>query len=816
MLGYANFKSEVGRVQVISTVACHSFVLHIPINCVLRVFAVVLAILPSFAGAENASAQGQWVLTSNPAALYSGAPLLTLRDGTALLIGGSLGSESGTVVERYVPTSATWVRTGSLQVARSSFTATLLLDGRVLIVGGTGGSTGNAPASAEVYDPASGMWSVTGAMQFARFGHTATLLQSGQVLVSGGTSTPSEVYDPATGTWSVSGVLNAARKNHIAVGLPSGKVLVAGGYGLTNTNLASAEIYDPATGQWIFTGSMNIPRQGSAGVLLANGTVLVIAGGFPGPGGPDTSEIFDPASGTWALSLQKARPDNPGGVRAVRLLDNTVLILGPGPSGVSNTSSDIASIYDLSGGSWNVSDASVGGTSLGVGTSLTVLSDGRALLAGGQEPRPCFFLMCGPAPARFFLPASASAALLTITPATLDFGGTELNQPVDRVVTLSNAGQTVLTGSGTLTGPFSFLSPTTFSLAVGESTDVDIRFTPSTFGTSSGVASFNSNGGLATVALRGIAGLRLSGRITVNGAPAGAVTVTEGGAATGTTKTDINGQYSFIVQPMNGYTLTPQLAGYAVTPASRSVVVNTIDVASLDFTLTLQDSLAAFTGSLYDFILKRDPDQPGLVGWTNYLRGSCNAASLAQTVEAFFDSMEFRTLKPLTLTDLVTAIYRAMLGRDPDTPELQGFVGHFRWTRTSVAGEFAHSNEFLNDLPDFGSGALVGQLVTRLYQQFLGRTPASSERNAWVDYLQSTHDTDTTINAFITSQEFEAKALTFRDFIGKLYTTLLGRSSDSAGLDGWESVFRQDLLNIIAQSFAPSEEFQSRATWLCQ
>lgn len=793
---------------MISTVACHSFVLKIPINCVLRVFAVVLAILPSFAIAENASAQGQWLLTSTPAGLYSGAPLLTLRDGTALLIGGSL-------VERYVPTSATWVRTGSFQVARSGFTATLLLDGRVLIVGGTGGSTGNAPASAEVYDPASGMWSVTGAMQFPRLGHTATLLPSGQVLVSGGTSTPSEVYNPATGTWSVSGVLNAARTSHIAVALPSGKVLVAGGYGVNNTNLASAEIYDPATGQWIFTGSMNIPRRGSAGVLLANGTVLVIGGGFPGPGGPDTSEIFDPESGTWALSLQNAPPDGPEGVRAVRLLDNTVLILENGGAAlVIGRRSDIASIYDLSGGSWNISNASVGGTALGVGTSLTVLSDGRALLAGGRESNDC--LPCVPAPARLFLPASASAALLTITPATLDFGGTEPNQPVDRVVTLSNAGQTVLTGSGTLTGPFSFISPTTFSLAAGESTDVDIRFTPSTFGTSSGVASFNSNGGLVTVALRGIAGLRLSGRITVNGAPAGGVTVTEGGAATGTTKTDINGQYSFIVQPMNGYTLTPQLAGYAVTPASRSVVVNTIDVASLDFTLTLQDSLAAFTGSLYDFILKRDPDQPGLVGWTNYLRGSCNAASLAQTVEAFFDSMEFRTLKPLTLMDLVTTIYRAMLGHDPDAPGLQGFVGHFRSTRTSVAGEFAHSNEFLNDLPDFESGALVGQLVTRLYQQFLGRTPASSERNAWVDYLQSTHDTDTTINAFITSQEFEAKALTFRDFIGRLYTTLLGRSSDSAGLDGWESVFRQDLLNIIAQSFAPSEEFQSRATWLCQ
>lgn len=72
--------------------------------------------------------------------------------------------------------------TGSLNVARTGHTATLLLDGQVLPVGGATGSTGTALASAELYDPTSGTWTLSGSLFTGRILHTATLLPNGKVL----------------------------------------------------------------------------------------------------------------------------------------------------------------------------------------------------------------------------------------------------------------------------------------------------------------------------------------------------------------------------------------------------------------------------------------------------------------------------------------------------------------------------------------------------------------------------------------------------------------------------------------------------------
>ena len=63
--------------------------------------------------------------------------------------------------------------------------ATLLLDGKVLVAGGRDNSN-NAFSSAELFDPASGNWIATGSLNIARTGHTATLLPNGKVLVARG------------------------------------------------------------------------------------------------------------------------------------------------------------------------------------------------------------------------------------------------------------------------------------------------------------------------------------------------------------------------------------------------------------------------------------------------------------------------------------------------------------------------------------------------------------------------------------------------------------------------------------------------------
>jgi hypothetical protein len=77
-----------------------------------------------------------------------------------------------------------FVPTGSMTLARSGHTATLLPNGTVLIAGGD--NHGDL-ASVELYDPVAGTFTATGSMSTIRVDHTATLLPNGMVLVAGGT-----------------------------------------------------------------------------------------------------------------------------------------------------------------------------------------------------------------------------------------------------------------------------------------------------------------------------------------------------------------------------------------------------------------------------------------------------------------------------------------------------------------------------------------------------------------------------------------------------------------------------------------------------
>src|SRR5262249_29741179 len=78
-----------------------------------------------------------------------------------------------------------FVETGSLAIARTVHTATLLPNGQVLVAGGLD-STGQYPVDAELYNPATGIWVTTGRLINGRYHHTATLLADGRLLVVGG------------------------------------------------------------------------------------------------------------------------------------------------------------------------------------------------------------------------------------------------------------------------------------------------------------------------------------------------------------------------------------------------------------------------------------------------------------------------------------------------------------------------------------------------------------------------------------------------------------------------------------------------------
>jgi WD40 repeat protein len=216
--------------------------------------------------------------------------------------------------------------------------------------------------------------------------HTATLLPNGKVLIAGGSSDGStdlastKLYDPVTGTFAATVSMTAARSAHTATLLPNGKVLIAGGSYYTGQYfqaLASAELYDPSAGTFAATGSMTVPRDGHTATLLQNGKLLIVGGDLP----TMTAELYDPVAGTFAAT---GTPTVEEFRHRATLLSNGRALIGGGlnPLSAAFPNEKRAELYDPNAGTFTATGSM---TVMRGGPGVTLLSDGRVLVAGGRS-----------------------------------------------------------------------------------------------------------------------------------------------------------------------------------------------------------------------------------------------------------------------------------------------------------------------------------------------------------------------------------------------------------------------------------------------
>ena len=276
----------------------------------------------------------------------------------------------GMIVSTATPAfaSGNFQRTGSMNVARTSHTATLLSNGQVLVAGGDNTTFEGGPlASAELYNPSSGTWTLTGSMTSAREGHQAVLLLNGEVLVAGGdnasgTLSSAELFNPSTGSWSATGSMNTARSNFSLTLLGDGEVLAVQG--------TSAELYNPNTGSWSTTGSPTSSVGGSHAALLQDGQVLAIGLSLNSP-----SELYDPSNGSWSATgttgTTMLNPITP------RLPSGEVFVTGSFRSG--NRDISTAALYNPSTGQFTLETGPCNCTGFNGG----LLQTGKVLAAGG-------------------------------------------------------------------------------------------------------------------------------------------------------------------------------------------------------------------------------------------------------------------------------------------------------------------------------------------------------------------------------------------------------------------------------------------------
>ncbi len=323
-------------------------------------------------------------LSLSPAGVLSGTPQADGQFPILLTVTDSLKRSAPAApltvrVSLARPAAAFTQTAGSMTIARTGHSATLLLNGQVLIAGGPN-------ATAELYDSTSETFTATGSMTVARSGHTATLLGDkalpnyGDVLVAAGGSQTAELYDPATGKFAeTTGGLLVAHNGPTATLLQNGQVLIAGG------GTASAELFNPATGTFTATGSLLLSLSGHTATLLLNGQVLITGGQTP-TGETSAAELYDPASGKFVAtgSMSEARSGH----------NATLLMNGPAATNglVLIAGSDLtAEVYDPASGTFSpVGDLLTAAHA----STASLRGDGTVLFAGGSITRIYYMVGC--------------------------------------------------------------------------------------------------------------------------------------------------------------------------------------------------------------------------------------------------------------------------------------------------------------------------------------------------------------------------------------------------------------------------------------
>ncbi len=186
-----------------------------------------------------------------------------------------------------------------------------------------------------------------------------------------------------------------------------------------------------------------------------------------------------------------------------------------------------------------------------------------------------------------------------------------------------------------------------------------------------------------------------------------------------------------------------------------------------------------FAAQQYRDFLSREADPDGLNYWMGALaNGSQTRGSM---VEAYFNSAEFQgAIAP------VARLYFAYFLRVPDYGGLQHWIGQFRSgaSLAQVSQSFAGSAEFVNRY-----GSLTNtQFVTLVYSNVLGRAPDAAGLAHWSGQLATGAITRGGVMlAFSESAEYRA-LIGSEVYVTMMYAGMLRREPDVAGFNYWVGV----------------------------
>ncbi len=194
----------------------------------------------------------------------------------------------------------------------------------------------------------------------------------------------------------------------------------------------------------------------------------------------------------------------------------------------------------------------------------------------------------------------------------------------------------------------------------------------------------------------------------------------------------------------------------------------------------------------------------------DFLQRDATAAELEQYSRAIADGVQSRPtyLRSLVtsdawLTALLTTFYSQTLGRQPDQAGLtywQAMLRSGHLTVAQVAARFYASPEYFSGI----GGGTTRSWVTNLYSALLHRTPDAAGLQYWAK-LAATRGRTTVASTFYQSDESS------RTRVKGLYASLLGRGPDASGLTYWAGIIPDHGDLSLALLLASSKEYAARA-----
>ena len=187
----------------------------------------------------------------------------------------------------------------------------------------------------------------------------------------------------------------------------------------------------------------------------------------------------------------------------------------------------------------------------------------------------------------------------------------------------------------------------------------------------------------------------------------------------------------------------------------------------------------AFIIRQYQDLTAQNPTTSNLNAWRE------NLATGAKTKGELIEGLR-RSSENVANVDPVARLYRAFLGRTPDAGGLKFWVNRRRagtWTLTKMADSFASSNEFKTKY-----GTLTNrQFVTRIYTDVLGRTADTAGVNYWTGRLDAHAKTRGQVMVgFSESSEYKRKQAENTD-AAVVFIYVMGRRPSDLEVAGWAS-----------------------------